>query len=1052
MKFRRRHSRTSARPLSSTAALALVVAVSAFACGDTTPLDAPDTETAVSALSDWDHEAEVHYIEESGQQLEDYEVRLEIDTETLIDDDQMQSDCADLRFVDDDGDELDHWLVEGCGTESTEVWVSADFDADAEGTFTMAWGNPEAEDASDMNETMTFGETFEDGEFGEWTTDGDTRGSGGDIDHEIIADDYVLGGHAVDVYADGNCMSSPYDGSEVWIERELELPEGRYMADFEARIVNAGNYSFCSSNRTEDGGGLAVDGQQRHLGDPSCIDDNCSPCTTDWTRVQQVFDADGQTDVRLFSEAGDCDDRNERWDKILVRSHAGAEPTVWLDTQPQPPAPPALPEDPQPEDGAEGVELAPDLEVTVSHPDGEPVDVTLLTGSGETIATFDDVDTNTTVTVSADDHDLGTETGAHHEWYAVASDDQRQAWSPTWEFTTVHEPDEPAEPRPADGAVGDPDGELSVLVDHHDDLAMDVTFFLDDGDGFEEIGTDTDVQPQTRASNSADLEPLDDYEWYVVVEADGFDTVSDTWSFETGVAPSFVSVDWTGADDEHALSVEAVVDQQTGAQNFDTCELAVTSYDGVTRTVPMAVDRDYGDETEIQCQLETVRFDDHDQWDHATVVERDLTLQLSAINLDGISRDDTELRPFPNSAPEIVEGPTTETVEDPAGLAVSVVAEDPRGGPEELGEGACIVEHRPAGDENADWNEEITDIEPIFEGDYHRGDCRQTLALEDHDDYSGGEEVEFRVGVEDYHGATEWSEVDTSTLPAGTPDHVVLSADDTDLEAGDETTIEAALADRDDQQIAGEAQIILEVDGRAHFESTDESTVELTTDEDSGTAEATLTSPIAESVIVEVAEATLEGEPLAETRAHERLTVDFALIDDLVDVVLDADPATVAYGEPTIVAATLTSNYSEPLTDLQLEPDLDNLHIDHVEGAHRMDDGDQYHRRSLEPDASVDVLFHASLADDGDGSMSVTLDYSAETTDSRAKTDGDSIEIEEAEKDEDERDEEAESSGCTAAGNSSPGWMWALLIVAGLLVVRGRRNSGLERALPERTP
>ena len=56
----------------------------------------------------------------------EYQVLFEFDSETLINDGKMDVDGDDLRFVDADGNVLDHYVVFGMGAENTQVWVQMD--------------------------------------------------------------------------------------------------------------------------------------------------------------------------------------------------------------------------------------------------------------------------------------------------------------------------------------------------------------------------------------------------------------------------------------------------------------------------------------------------------------------------------------------------------------------------------------------------------------------------------------------------------------------------------------------------------------------------------------------------------------------------------------------------------------------------------------------------------------------------------------------------------------------------------------------------------------
>ncbi|MFO7793579.1 MAG: DUF2341 domain-containing protein [Candidatus Nanohaloarchaea archaeon] len=97
------------------------------------------------------------YIEYNGRQnLEDYQVKVELDTQKLISDSNMNENCEDLRFISSKNDvEYDYWIEEGCNTGSTEVWVEIPEINSAENMkFYAYFDNSEASSNSSANETM----------------------------------------------------------------------------------------------------------------------------------------------------------------------------------------------------------------------------------------------------------------------------------------------------------------------------------------------------------------------------------------------------------------------------------------------------------------------------------------------------------------------------------------------------------------------------------------------------------------------------------------------------------------------------------------------------------------------------------------------------------------------------------------------------------------------------------------------------------------------------------------------------------------------------------
>jgi hypothetical protein len=56
--------------------------------------------------------------------LKDYQVLVTLDTQTLISQGKMRSDCDDIRVVDGAGNQLSYWIEPGtCNTRNTKIWV-----------------------------------------------------------------------------------------------------------------------------------------------------------------------------------------------------------------------------------------------------------------------------------------------------------------------------------------------------------------------------------------------------------------------------------------------------------------------------------------------------------------------------------------------------------------------------------------------------------------------------------------------------------------------------------------------------------------------------------------------------------------------------------------------------------------------------------------------------------------------------------------------------------------------------------------------------------------
>ena len=105
--------------------------------------------------------------ENSGNTLTDYQVRLEIDTATLISEGKMNSDCSDIRFTyynesDNTETEIPYWIESGYNSANTVIWVKVPY-IPASGTTTiyMYYGNPSATSKSNPYNVFEVYDDFE---------------------------------------------------------------------------------------------------------------------------------------------------------------------------------------------------------------------------------------------------------------------------------------------------------------------------------------------------------------------------------------------------------------------------------------------------------------------------------------------------------------------------------------------------------------------------------------------------------------------------------------------------------------------------------------------------------------------------------------------------------------------------------------------------------------------------------------------------------------------------------------------------------------------------
>ena len=195
--------------------------------------------------------------------------------------------------------------------------------------------------------------------------------------------------------------------------------------------------------------------------------------------------------------------------------------------------PPNTPSNPNPSDDETGVSSDVNIEVDVSDPDGDTMDVTFYDASDDSvIGTDTNVASGGTASISKTFGPLTT-----FSWYATADDGEYTNVSSTYSFTTQDGPASPSNPSPSDGATDvSLDTFLSVNVTDPDSDTLDVTFF-DGSDNF--LGNSLNVTNATRATIAWNgLSQGTTYEWYANVSDGEYTNVSPTYDFTTGSAPN----------------------------------------------------------------------------------------------------------------------------------------------------------------------------------------------------------------------------------------------------------------------------------------------------------------------------------------------------------------------------------------------------------------------------------------------------------------------------------------------------------------------------------
>jgi hypothetical protein len=114
--------------------------------------------------------------------LTNYQVLVTVDTATLISESKMQSDCDDIRFLDDDDEtNLDYWIEtdnsNGCNTTTTRIWVKVpSIGANASKTIYMYYGDSGLAAGSNGANTFIFFDDFTTFNQSVWSSTNGTNG------------------------------------------------------------------------------------------------------------------------------------------------------------------------------------------------------------------------------------------------------------------------------------------------------------------------------------------------------------------------------------------------------------------------------------------------------------------------------------------------------------------------------------------------------------------------------------------------------------------------------------------------------------------------------------------------------------------------------------------------------------------------------------------------------------------------------------------------------------------------------------------------------------
>jgi len=116
-----------------------------------------------AALEGWLYYRDITISNSLNPELTDYQVKIVLDTYSLILGGKMRSDCGDIRFTDSGGNLLPYWIEPGtCNSQNTVIWVKVpSIPASGQTTIRLWYGNSSATSLSSGDAVFEFFDDFE---------------------------------------------------------------------------------------------------------------------------------------------------------------------------------------------------------------------------------------------------------------------------------------------------------------------------------------------------------------------------------------------------------------------------------------------------------------------------------------------------------------------------------------------------------------------------------------------------------------------------------------------------------------------------------------------------------------------------------------------------------------------------------------------------------------------------------------------------------------------------------------------------------------------------
>ncbi len=300
-------------------------------------------ETEQAWLNGWTYRVPV--IVDNSQNpnsLFDYQVKIVLDTATLIANGKMQSDGADIRVTDTDKVTiLPHWVEDGTiNTSQTAIWTKVPY-IPANGIITLYvyYGNSSATNTSNIDDVMIFGDDFNDGvlDTNKWNVvfnAGYTETNGY---LEISNSDTII--HSVNTFSDG--VVATFKVKRISVGAGGLTAGGFFGSTTNAILYHMGttaDYNYNDGTWTSLGSVLLQDNVEYYLDvrvvSTTSVEIEAREAATGNQVYFATFSNTVSGEVIRLGRRGDDTTNNTsniaRWDFVFVRQYSEIEPTLSL--------------------------------------------------------------------------------------------------------------------------------------------------------------------------------------------------------------------------------------------------------------------------------------------------------------------------------------------------------------------------------------------------------------------------------------------------------------------------------------------------------------------------------------------------------------------------------------------------------------------------------------------------------------------------------------------------------------------------------------------------